>query len=257
MQDSHKVTQLKILNNICPQCGVRHLCPVNALNASERERFGNATMHTERLNREQHLFWASDPLRFIYIIHSGSFKTYIENENGDIQMTAFHFQGDILGLNSMVEDVHTCSAVALETTNVCKIPLAELEKMMTQYPTLSRILMNRLSREIIVNQRMLFVLGMMNKDQKVADFLIRMSRERKQRGRSSIVLDLSMKRTDIAYHLGIAPETVSRIFRVFQDKGIISVKRREISIVDFEALKSLSLYDDTETGMNTEIISCK
>lgn len=254
MQDSHKATQLKVSNNICPQCKVRYLCPVNELNTSERKRFSNTTMHIERLHREQQLFWTSDPLRFIYIIHSGSFKTYIENNNGDIQMTAFHYPGDILGLNSMVEDVHTSSAVALETANVCKIPLAELEKMMIQYPTLSRILMNRLSSEIIVNQRMLFVLGMMGNEQKMADFIIRMSMDCRLRGRSSIVLNLSMKRSDIACHLGLANETVSRIFRVFQDKGIISVKRREITIVNFEALKSLSKVDDTEAGINAATI---
>ena len=104
---------------------------------------------------------------------------------------------------------------------------------------------------------MLFVLGKMTAEQKAADFLIHMSTESKSRGYSSVVFNLSMSRIDIANYLGLAIETVSRIFKNFQNKGIISVERHQISINDFETLESFLQYDDTNTSIKAATISQK
>ena len=77
------VTQLRTLDNICHRCHLRKLCSVNILSAGARKRFSDATIHDERWCRGQHLFLPGDRLRFIYIVHSGSFKTYIINAKGD------------------------------------------------------------------------------------------------------------------------------------------------------------------------------
>ena len=255
MQHSNEVTQLKALDNICHRCKLRSLCSANILSASERKSFSDVTIHNERCDRDQHLISPGDRLRFIYIIHSGSFKTYITNANGDTQITGFYFQGDVLGLNTSNHAIQNYSAVALETSTVCKIPLAEFEKIASQYPALSHVFLKIMSREIILKQRMLLVLGKMTAEQKVADFLVHMSKENESRGYSSETFNLSMLRSDIANYLGLAMETVSRIFKDFQNKGIISVKRYQVSIEDFESLKSFLQYDDTKTSIKATTIS--
>ena len=257
MQHLNEVTQLKALDNTGHRCKLRSLCSVNILSASERKGFSDATIHNERWDRGQHLFIPSDRLRFIYIIHSGSFKTYITNINGDTQITGFYFQGDVIDLNTPNYAIQNNSAVALETSTVCKIPLAEFEKIASQYPALSHVFLKIMSREIILKQRMLFVLGKMTAEQKVADFLVHMSTESESRGYSSVVFNLSMLRSDIANYLGLAIETVSRIFKNFQNKGIISVERHQVSINDFETLKSFLQYDDTNTSIKAATISQK
>ena len=54
---------------------------------------------------------------------------------------------------------------------------------------------------------------------------------------------LSMTRTDIANYLGMAIETVSRIFASFQQRNIMTVQLRYLSILDFSALKSSVAID--------------
>jgi len=112
-----------------------------------------------------------------------------------------------------------------------------------------------MSREIILKQRMILVLSKMTAEQKVANFLIHISTESKSRGYSSEALKLSMSRTDIANYHGLANETISRTFKSFQNKGIISVERRQISINNFETLKSFLQYIDTNTSIKAATIS--
>ena len=257
MQHSNKVTQLKALDSICHRCKVRNLCSANILSTSERKKFSDITIHDERWDRGQHLFFPGDRLRFIYIVHSGSFKTYITNVNGDTQITGFYFQGDVIDLNISNHAEQNYGAVALETATVCKVPLTKFEEMEEQYPALSNAFLKLMSREIILKQRMLFAMSKMTAEQRIADFLVHMSTENKLRGRSPVIFNLSMLRSDIANYLGLAFETVSRVFKSFQNKDLISVERHQISINDLETLKSFLQDNDTKTSIKATTISQK
>ncbi len=58
-------------------------------------------------------------------------------------------------------------------------------------------------------------------------------------GLSATEFNLPMSRQDIGNYLGLAIETVSRLFAQFQDKGILKVNRRQIVILNMDALKTL------------------
>ena len=249
MQFSNNVAQLKALDNICHRCKLRNLCSVNTLSARERKMFSDVTMHDERRVRGQHLFLPGDCPGFIYIVHSGSFKTYVTNGNGDTQVTGFYFQGDVLDLNTSHPATNHCGVVALENSTICKISLTVFENMAGKHPALSTAFLKIMSREIMLKHRMMIVLSKMTAEQKAANFLIEMSAGSKSRGYSSETLNLSMSRSDIANYLGLANETISRIFKGFQKKGIIDVELHQISINDFEALKSF-LQNSNTSNLN-------
>ena len=257
MQRLNKITHLKALDSICNRCKVRNLCSANILSTSERKKFSDVTIHNEKWDRGQHLFSPCDRLSFIYIVHSGSFKLYITNTKGDKQITGFYFQGDFLDLNASNHAIQNYGAVALEPATVCKIPLAEFENMMNQHPDLSNAFLKVMSREIILKQRMILVMSKMTAEQKVADFLVHISRENKSRGYSPVTFNLSMTRTDIANYLGLAVETISRIIKAFRNKGIISIEGRQVSINEFDILKSFLQDNDAKTSTNAVSISKK
>ena len=248
---SNKVIQLNVLDFICQRCEALNLCPSNILSASERKQFSCATIHNEKLKAEEHLFWPGDRPRYIYIVQSGSFKTYVTNLNGDLQITGFYFPGDILGFESFGQIIENYGAAALESAIICKTPLAEYEIIEAQYPALSWAFLKSLSRDIRHKQEIIFVLARMNSEQKIAYFLIHMSRVSGVQGSTPAVFNLSMKRSDIANYLSIANETVSRVFGKLKDMGVISVERRKVSIIDFDALHTLCHCDVTETAVNS------
>ena len=136
MDHSNKVIRLDLLDYICQRCEALNLCPANILSASERKQFSKATIHHERIDDGKHLFFPGAPPNHIYIIHSGSFKTYVTNAKGLVQITGIYSQGDVLGFNSIGHAIENHGAVALESTTICKIPIAEYKKIEMQYPAL-------------------------------------------------------------------------------------------------------------------------
>jgi CRP/FNR family transcriptional regulator len=222
---------------------------VKSFSASERKKFSDATTHREKWDRGQHLVYPGDRVHYLYFVHSGSFKTYISSIKGEIQIAGFYFQGDVIDFNFSNHSVQSNGLVALETSTVCKIPFTEFERMAGQYPDLSDALLKIMSKDIIRKQRMLAVLGKMKAEEKVADFLVYLSRENEMRGYSPVVFNLSMLRSDIANYLGLADETVSRLFKELQSKGIISVEGRKVSIENLEKLKSLQKCMESKSGI--------
>jgi CRP/FNR family transcriptional regulator, anaerobic regulatory protein len=221
---------------------MQKLCAVKSFSASERKVFSAVTTHGEKWDRGQSLFSPGDMIRYIYIVHSGSFKSYISDRKGEIQITGFYFQGDVIDFNFSNDLVQINGVVAMESSTVCKIPLTEFEQLVSQFPDLSDAFIKMISRDIIRKQRMLVVLGKMNAEEKLAAFLVYISREYKILGYSPVALNLTMLRSDIANYLGITHETVSRIFKELQCKDIISIEKRKVTIKNLEKLKSLQKY---------------
>lgn len=250
MKDSNAIVRLNASENACQLCKVKNSCLLSVLDKSDRKAFSKITIHNKLLRHDEHLFFPGDPFHYVYIIHSGSFKTYIAGKDGDTQVTGFHFQGDVLGLDGFFGGIHDYGADSLETSTVCKIPLIDFEKIMNQHVALSHASINVMSREIILNQKLLLILGRMTAEQKVANFLIHISEEYEARGHSPITFNLTMKRSEIANYLALANETVSRMFRTFQDRGIIHVERRNVSINNFSALKSSVGLTNNESTIN-------
>ena len=74
----------------------------------------------------------------------------------------------------------------------------------------------------------------------MAAFLIGLSRRLAARGFSADRFQLTMARTDIANYLRLAPETVSRVLKRFQDEGMLQVERRELELLDRSRLETMA-----------------
>jgi CRP/FNR family transcriptional regulator len=83
---------------------------------------------------------------------------------------------------------------------------------------------------------MLLQLGSMSAEERVAMFLLDLSRRFAARGQSASEFNLRMKRVEIASYLGLQLETVSRTFSKFQDAGLIGVRQKFIRIRNSEGL---------------------
>jgi CRP/FNR family transcriptional regulator len=69
---------------------------------------------------------------------------------------------------------------------------------------------------------------------------VALSRRLAARGFAPHQFQLTMARTDIANFLRLAPETVSRVFKRFQQDGLLRVDRRDIALADPDALDALA-----------------
>jgi CRP/FNR family transcriptional regulator len=93
-----------------------------------------------------------------------------------------------------------------------------------------------LSKELALSHSLA---GDFSAEERVAGFLLSLSSRMKARGYSESFLTLAMSRRDIANYLRLATETVSRVFSRFEQDGLVSVDRREVTLRDPERLGKL------------------
>ena len=239
---SNTIISINDLKIACENCSLSKLCLPMGLESSDIDRLDQIVSRSKPYHRNDYLFREGDEFKGIYAVKTGSIKTYVSREDGSDQVLGFHLPGEIIGLDAIEAGVHGCTAKILETTAVCLIPYDKLEKLSGEIPSLQHQMFRLMSREISNESNMLVLLGKKNADERLATFLLSLSQRYKQRGFSSHEFNLSMSRNEIGNYLGLAVETISRLFTRFQDEGILRVERKHVELIDLEALKRISSH---------------
>ncbi len=235
VQRSVSSSPLKIA---CSNCNLRELCLPVGLSKGEMQQLDEISHLKRGYARGDYLYRSGDKFQALYAIHSGSFKTQVLYEDGREQVTGFQMAGEIIGLDAISTDRHTCEAVALEDSEVCELPFTKLEALSREMPSLQRHLHKIMSREIVRDQGIMLLLGSMRAEERLAAFLLNLSQRFAARGQSPTHFQLRMSRREIGSYLGLKLETVSRAFSHFQDDGLIRVKVRSVEILDLPRLHS-------------------
>jgi CRP/FNR family transcriptional regulator len=231
------------INVACSSCHLREVCLPKGLNPSEVARLEDVVSSQRRLMRGDHLFQNGEKFKAIYTIRSGFFKTSFASPDGREQVTGFQMAGDIIGLDGIVHDYHSCDAIALEDAEVCVMNYDYIEALSREISGLQRHVHKVLSREILNDHGVMLLLGSMRAEARLATFLLNLTQRLHARGFSPTELVLRMTRDDIGSYLGMKIETVSRTFAKLIDEGIVEVKQRHIRILNKEALKQLVVLE--------------
>jgi len=222
----------------CSDCNLRELCLPVGLNAQEIQRLDELSHAKHVYSRGDYLYRSGDKFESLYAIHSGFFKTQILHEDGREQVTGFQMVGEIIGLDAISTDRHTCDAVALESSEVCELPFNKLEALSRELPSLQRHLHKIMSREIVRDQGIMLLLGSMRAEERLVAFLLNLSQRFAARGLSPTHFQLRMSRQEIGSYLGLKLETVSRTFSLLQQRGLINIHIKSIEILDLAGLQA-------------------
>lgn len=235
----HKVISLETIRIACRNCSLSSLCLPMGLAPDDVERLDEIVKRTRPLHRGDFLFRDGDRFRSLYVVKTGSVKTFAPSPEGGEQVLGFHLPGEVIGLDAIDKDIHACSAKVLETSAICEIPFTRLEELTATIPSLQHQMYRLLSKEIGHDTDMLLLLGKKNAEERLAAFLLSLSKRLHKRGLSATDFYLSMSRHEIGNYLGLAVETVSRLFTRFQDDGLMNVDRKHIQLLDVDTLESL------------------
>ncbi len=223
----------------CSSCNLRELCLPVGISKDQMERLDDIVATRRTVGRGEALFRAGDPFTSLYAVRTGFFKTCVSSEDGRDQVTGFQMAGELIGLDGISTDRHTCDALALEDSQVCIIPYQQLEDLSRELSDLQHHFHKIMSREIVRDHGVMLLLGSMRAEERLAAFLLNLTQRLRTRGYSSSALVLRMTREEIGSYLGLKLETVSRSFSKFQDDGLLEVKQRHIRILAHDRLRSL------------------
>ncbi len=241
MEDKNASGKVRSLKQVhCSTCSLSSLCLPVSLNMTEMQRLDTIIDKSRPLKKGDHLFRQGDKFSSVYAIRAGSIKSYCITDEGDEQITGFFFPGELVGLSAFDTSIYPVSAKVLETTTVCEIPFERLDELSSHMPELRRQILRTMSKEICNDQQMMMLLAKKNAEQRVASFLIKLSQRFQERGYSATLFRLSMSRNEIGNYLGLAVETISRIFTRFQSLELIHVDGKEVEIINADKLQELS-----------------
>ncbi|MBU3646878.1 MAG: fumarate/nitrate reduction transcriptional regulator Fnr [Limnohabitans sp.] len=221
----------------CSNCNLRELCMPMGLNDAAMQRIDEVVATRRKVARGDNLFRNGEKFNALYAIRTGFFKTCISSEDGRDQVTGFQMAGEIIGLDGIVSDHHTCDAIALEDAEVCVMSFDRIEELSREISALQRHVHKIMSREIVRENGVMLLLGSMRAEERLAAFLLNLVQRLHARGFSQSELILRMTREEIGSYLGLKLETVSRTFSKFAEDGIVEVKQRHVRILNPEALK--------------------
>lgn len=231
--------KLEAMKVACSSCSLRELCLPVGLSEEDIERVDELVGTRRTLKRGEVLFHAGDRFESLFAVRTGFFKTRISSEDGRDQVTGFQMAGELLGLDGISEDRHSCDAVALEDSQVCLIPYGRLEELTHEVTNLQRQFHRVMSREIVRDHGVMLLLGGMRAEARLAAFVLNLTQRLQARGFSATSLVLRMTREEIGSYLGLKLETVSRAFSRFQEDGLLEVKQRDIRVLDEPGLRRL------------------
>ena len=229
----------KAIKVACSNCNLRELCMPLGLSESELTRIDDLVAVRRKIKRGTPLFRNGEKFTNLFAIRTGVFKTSVASEDGRDQVTGFQMAGEVMGLDGIVNDFHTCDAIALEDAEVCVMPFDRIEELSREVNALQRHVHKIMSREIVRKNGVMLLLGSMRAEERLAAFLLNLVQRLHARGFSSHELVLRMTREEIGSYLGLKLETVSRTFSKFAEDGIVEVKQRYVRIINPTALQDI------------------
>jgi CRP/FNR family transcriptional regulator len=203
------------------------------------EKLDKIIQRTRPIQAGEHLYRSGDHFKSLYAVRSGSIKTYLIDDEGVEQVTAFYLPGEVLGFDGIANSIHSCNVVALETSSVCEMPFERLEELTLVIPGLQHHFFQLMGKQIETDHQMMLTLSKKNAEGRIATLLLGLSRRYGRRNLSRTALRLPMSRMDIGNFLGLTIETVSRTFSRLHKDAVISVDGREIVIKDPEKLEHI------------------
>ncbi|EJL23051.1 cAMP-binding protein [Caulobacter sp. AP07] len=184
--------------------------------------------------RDETIFDQDAPADRVYQLISGSVRTCRILRDGRRQIEAFHFPGDVFGLERGA--THRVSAQTLGQALVRVMPRAALDALAAERGDVARRLLELTTDSLRRSQDHALMLGRRAACERVAALLLDLA----ERTGAEVLLDVPMSRQDMADYLGLTIETVSRTLTQFQQDGLIALPAaRKVLLRDRGALEAM------------------
>ena len=237
----------------CEACSLAGLCVTNGLSPEELVDFEKIVKISPILKKNDYLYRSGDQVKAIYAVKSGALKGTLSDADGNLHITGFYTPGDIIGFDGLEDETHICDLIALDDSRVCELPIDQIDTLSGQIPALRKEIRCQGGRKHNSLQKLLMLSGKRPVDERIAVFLLNIVEKYKKRGLSPARIHLPMSRHEIANYLGMAPETLSRQFKRFQQNNLITISDKYCEINDEEALKQIAKTCQTdESGQHKQ-----
>lgn len=239
----------------CQQCALDPVCHPGLENVFSKgktaigeflENFVLENMERRRsIAAHQTIYCQEQPVDAIYAVTSGAFKLVRQDQNGHPQVIGFRFPGELLGDEALAVACHSVTAMALTDASVCVIPLDIIGQASAAMPGFQQVFLRLIIQQcFLAHQQFSDYVGLNSAEQKLAAFLLHLTKRNTTTDNDITRIILQMSRTDIASYLGLRHETLSRTLSKLQQHGLVKTKGKQIHLIDPNRLSSLASGND-------------
>ncbi len=186
------------------------------------------------------LFEMGEPFHSIFAVKSGAFKSVIRDGTGASTVVGFYLPGELIGTEAYAGGRYSATVRALENSSVCELRMDRLSQSGRPLEEIQHAIITLLSQDLSSVRALQAELIRQSGPQRVAAFLVGFAHRLDERGLGAGEFRLPMSRSDIASYLGLASETVSRIFTRFQRQGLIRVRGKRTCLIDLPGLRKIA-----------------
>ncbi|MEZ5597888.1 MAG: cyclic nucleotide-binding domain-containing protein [Pseudomonadales bacterium] len=222
----------------CGECPTRRFCLARDLDASGLDRLSALLAPPIQLSRGDYLYRFGDRTSALHLVRSGAFKTLTVTADGEEHVTGFHFPGEIFGLTGFTTGVHEDTAMALDTSSVCRVHVDELPGLWGAGCDVA--FLRLLGEKESAATRLRILLSEPRAASRLAVFLLQLAERQRRLGRTTDVLYLPVSRTDLANHLGMTLEALSRVISRLSRAGLLAMERMEVRVLRQAELETLA-----------------
>jgi CRP/FNR family transcriptional regulator len=223
----------------CSSCAMSDICLPLGLDSKDIKKLEEIVTTTKVMHNGDNVVCQGDSFNKVYAIKSGMAKSYRFDHVGTDYIQNFHLAGELFGLDAIYPQKYGFTVEALDTTVLCEMNYDALKQLCATIPALQSQLLNLISRDLFTSHVNPIEHFDQTAEQKLSGFLHNLLIRFQARGHAHQELHLPMSRRDIANHLGLAPETISRLLKRFQQKGVLQIDNRTVKVLDSDKLESM------------------
>lgn len=204
-------------------------------NLSNKEKIEVAGVTSEKtFEKGELIYMAGDKGDKLYVIHSGKVKVSRISDTGKEQVIRILGSGEFMGELSLFSASELKdNSEALSKVVMCVIQAESLKDLMKKYPEISIKIVEELSMRLESVEALIENISIHTVERRIADTLINFANENGE-------VKLNMSKRDLASHIGMSGETLSRKLRSFEEEGWIKlIGHRRIIILNESALESI------------------
>ncbi|MEW9570340.1 helix-turn-helix domain-containing protein [Rhodanobacter sp. Si-c] len=225
-----------VASDFCRSCALSSVCAMVGYGKPELSPLHGLMEHLGPYRAGETIFRQGDPFEAVFAVRAGTVKTRQLDHQGRERVLGFFLPGEVIGLDAIYPDRFPCDAVALEDAQFCRFSFSAMSALATRQPAVQRHLFRLISRQLGMSR---LLAGDYSAGERMAAFLVDLGERYAARGFPGTHFQLSMSRSDIANHLSLAAETVSRILSRFRAKGLIGIRGRVLHLHDTQRLRDL------------------
>lgn len=239
----------------CSNCAMGDICLPLGLDQQEIRDLEEIVESSTVKHVGDTIIRQGDAFNKIYAVKSGMCKAFRFDTSGVEYVQSFHLPGELFGLDAIYAKRYGFTVEALDTTVVCEMNFEQLQDMCSSVPALQRQLFNLLSRDLYSSHVNPIEHFDQTAEQKLAGFLHNLLARLHARGQNTSEIHLPMSRRDIANHLGLAPETISRLLKRFQESEVLNIDNRHVTVLDTDTLEKMVHCHALESTISPNQIS--